>query len=141
MFPSLTHHFQPISATLPALLCEALRYGVLLLWFVFSGTIPVDAPVNESAAVLTSVSQLIVIGIAFVSFGRGVLEGFRRWASRGIRLSVGHSDELTVDWWRRALASFRARRDGRAEAEDHRSQLQEPPGLQSSQLERSRTRR
>lgn len=101
-------------------------YGVFLIWFTLSGSIAVGAPADESAAVASSVSQLIVIGIALMSFGRGVVEGFRRWSSRGIRLSVGLSDELTVDWWRGAAAGIRASRDVAAEGPDPRSQLPEP---------------
>jgi hypothetical protein len=109
-------------------------YGVFLFWFTVSGSIAVGAPADESAAVYSSVAQLIVMGIALISMGRGVLEGFRRWASRGIRLSVGLADELTVDWWRRAAAGVRGTRDGGTEGADPRVQVPEPATLQASGL-------
>jgi len=70
------------------------------------GVLP-TTPAEEAVTVTTSVSQYILLGIALVSFGGGVVVGARRWVSRRIRLSMGHEDELTVVWWKRVGSGFR----------------------------------
>jgi hypothetical protein len=81
-------------------------YGVIIVWLVLAGVLP-TTPAEEAVTVTTSVSQYILLGIALVSFGGGVVVGARRWVSRRIRLSMGHEDELTVVWWKRVGSGFR----------------------------------
>ncbi|GAB3607041.1 hypothetical protein GCM10027413_24500 [Conyzicola nivalis] len=88
-------------------------YGIAIMWLVLSGVLPAIEPDSEHSAVSLFVAQLVLLGIGLGAFVGGVFEGVRRWLSRGIRLAVGHEDELTVDWWRQIAKGVREKRAAR----------------------------
>jgi hypothetical protein len=91
-------------------------YGVVLITLVLSGVLPASTPDQDRTDVSLLVAQLILISIGLGAFIGGVFEGIGRWISRGIRLSVGHEDELTVDWWKSGVAGYQERRASRRAA-------------------------
>lgn len=85
-------------------------YGILLIWLLLAGVFPRPADDSRSGADTLVIGQLIIGAIALGSFGRGVLEAARRWSSRGIRLAVGQSDDLTREAWVRFWDNARENR-------------------------------
>ena len=93
-------------------------YGIVITWVVLAGVVP-SVPSGGAASTTTAVSQYILLGIALISLVGGIRSGGRRWRSRGIRLTIGHDDELTAVWWKRVGAGIReklAARRGSGEA-------------------------